>query len=122
MNTEFEDDAAFQRKNGFAIANNKQARGLDEYRAASLLEEFDATLLPTPDALDLPGDCDVKGFILDNVTPFNGAPDFLAPPTDRTMRALDKFSDLLEAERVNGILGTCFESKRYFFVYFFLMI
>ena len=61
-------------------------------------------LLPTPAAL--PGDCDVKGFILDHVTPYTGTPDFLAAPTERTLRALEKFSDLLEAERVNGILGT----------------
>lgn len=74
----------------------------------SLLESADVSrdaLLPTPDAL--PGDCDVKGYILDNVAPYTGAPDFLAPPTERTLRALEKFSDLLEAERVNGILGTC---------------
>ena len=63
-----------------------------------------AVRLPTPEAL--PGDCDVKSYILENVKPYHGSQDFLAPPTERTLEALEKFSSLLQAELDNGgVLG-----------------
>jgi formate C-acetyltransferase len=57
-------------------------------------------ILSTPEAL--PGDCDVKTFIADNVSPHHGDESFLAGPTPRTLKALARFTELLEAERNNG--------------------
>jgi len=54
------------------------------------------------DPLVLPGDCDVKNYIVDNITPYKGDTGFLSPPTARTLRALDRFAELLEEERKNG--------------------
>jgi formate C-acetyltransferase len=50
----------------------------------------------------LPGDCNVERFILDNVTPYDGDESFLADPTERTLKALAKLSQLLEEERERG--------------------
>jgi len=52
--------------------------------------------------LALPGDCDVKGYILANVQPYFGDSSFLAGPTPRTRRALDKLNELLATERERG--------------------
>jgi hypothetical protein len=100
-----EEDESFCPKNGFVVPTNDAQIKLDKTRISLGKDAGGSSdaLLSTPAAL--PGDCGVKGFILDNVTPYKGSPDFLAPPTERTLRALEKFSDLLEAERVNGILG-----------------
>jgi len=59
-------------------------------------------VLSNPDAL--PGDCayEVKTYINSHVTPYNGDESFLAAPTDRTLKALKTFSDLLQQEREKG--------------------
>ncbi len=61
--------------------------------------------LPTPMAS--PGDCDdVKSFILSNAKWYDGDATFLKGPTARTLKALQKFKNLLSAEReMNGVLS-----------------
>lgn len=56
--------------------------------------------LPTP--APMPGDCDVKKYILDNAKFYYGDESFLSPPTARTQKALNKFKELLAKERENG--------------------
>ena len=50
----------------------------------------------------LPGDCNVESFIVENITPYYGNEDFLADPTDRTLKALAKLQTLLEEEQERG--------------------
>ena len=52
----------------------------------------------------LPGDCDVKAFIIGHVTPYTGDASFLAPATERTRAAWRHCETLMEEERVKGIL------------------
>lgn len=52
----------------------------------------------------LPGDCQVKPFVLQHVTPYTGDASFLAPPTNRTLRMWDQCLDLMELERQRGVL------------------
>ncbi|KAL7566397.1 hypothetical protein ACA910_011136 [Epithemia clementina (nom. ined.)] len=58
--------------------------------------------IDNPEAL--PGDCAVKEFILDNVTPFDGDCSFLEGPTERTMKSWKRCEELMELERQRGIL------------------
>jgi formate C-acetyltransferase len=53
---------------------------------------------------ELPGDCasEVKDFVNSHVAPYHGDESFLAAPTDRTLKALQRFSDLLRQEREKG--------------------
>ncbi len=49
---------------------------------------------------------DVRDFILTNVTPYSGDESFLAGPTERTSRLMEKLNALLDAERAaGGVLG-----------------
>ena len=57
-------------------------------------------ILPTPSPM--PGDCDVKRYILDHATYYYGDSTFLAGPTQRTQKALSKFKKLLTKEREAG--------------------
>jgi hypothetical protein len=52
----------------------------------------------------LPGDCSVKDYILENVTPYNGDSSFLAPATERTLKTWKRCEELMELERQRGIL------------------
>ncbi len=52
----------------------------------------------------LPGDCNVKDYLLENVTPYYGDGSFLAPPTARTVKAWERCEELMEVERQRGIL------------------
>jgi formate C-acetyltransferase len=52
----------------------------------------------------LPGDCDVKSFINENVTPYMGDDSFLSKPTERTLKAWHRCEELMELERQKGIL------------------
>ena len=56
------------------------------------------------DPAELPGDCsnEVKRFVSANFRTYDGDESFLAGPTERTLKALKKFADLLEKERKNG--------------------
>lgn len=56
--------------------------------------------LDTPDAL--PGDCDVKSYVLNNVTPYHGDDTFLSPPTSRTLKIWNYCEELMEMERQKG--------------------
>ena len=57
-------------------------------------------VLPTPETF--PGDCDVKSYILSNVSYYDGDGSFLRGPTERTKKALARFNKLLAKERENG--------------------
>ena len=52
----------------------------------------------------LPGDCNVKDYILAHVTPYDGDSSFLAPPTARTLKTWKHCEELIELERQRGIL------------------
>lgn len=56
------------------------------------------------DPAPLPGDCDVKSFILGSVTPYEGDSSFLASATPRTLKAWKKCEDLMVLELEKGIL------------------
>lgn len=45
---------------------------------------------------------DVRDFILENYTPYQGGSDFLCGPTDRTQELMDKLNDLQKQEREKG--------------------
>jgi formate C-acetyltransferase len=50
----------------------------------------------------LPGDCDVQGYIQSHYTPYYGDESFLSEPTPRTVKAFQRFQDLLKQERDAG--------------------
>lgn len=52
----------------------------------------------------LPGDCNVKAFILDHVKPYHGDASFLASATERTLASWHRCEELMEEERIKGIL------------------
>lgn len=52
----------------------------------------------------LPGDCDVKAYIQEHVRPFLGDASFLAPATTRTRDSWRRCEELMEEERVKGVL------------------
>lgn len=52
----------------------------------------------------LPGDCAVKEFICEHVTPYHGDSSFLVAPTERTLRSWKRCEELMELERQRGIL------------------
>jgi len=56
----------------------------------------------TPNAL--PGDCDVKSYIKQNVTVYAGDASFLAPATERTLMSWKKCEELMVIEQQKGIL------------------
>ena len=69
------------------------------------------SLLPPPVAMAplemppaLPGDCNVKAFIQEHVKPYLGDSSFLAPATERTLASWHRCEELMEEERVKGIL------------------
>jgi len=56
--------------------------------------------LATP--ASLPGDCDVKGFLRENVVRYHGDETFLAPATERTLRTWRRCEELMQEERAKG--------------------
>lgn len=61
--------------------------------------------LPTVDTPpSLPGDCNVKDYVLENVTPYDGDDSFLASATERTLKSWARCEELMELERQKGIL------------------
>ena len=67
----------------------------------------DPSLLVTPTIKTppaLPGDCNVKDYVLAHVTPYDGDSSFLASPTARTLTAWRRCEELIELERQRGIL------------------
>ena len=53
---------------------------------------------------DWKSNIDVRGFIMDNLTPYDGDAAFLAPATERTKNVWKKISDLMIKERERGVL------------------
>lgn len=47
---------------------------------------------------------DVRGFVQDNYTPYEGSAEFLAGPTERTRRLWGRLTELFAEERRRGIL------------------
>ena len=75
----------------------------------ALTKEFDQDKmeveLPTiANPQRLPGDCDVKSYIAENVTRYFGDESFLAKATERTLKSWKHCEDLMEQERQKGIL------------------
>ena len=64
--------------------------------------EVNLPIIATPESL--PGDCDVKSYIGENVTPYSGDESFLAQATERTLKSWTHCEDLMELERQKGIL------------------
>jgi len=62
---------------------------------------MDLPNISTPSAL--PGDCLVKEYILDNITPYDGDSSFLAPATDRTKKSWARCEELMAIELERGI-------------------
>jgi formate C-acetyltransferase len=52
----------------------------------------------------LPGDCDVRSFVLKHITPYHGDDSFLAPATERTLMSWNKCEELMVIEQEKGIL------------------
>uniref|UniRef100_A0A7S3KVD7 formate C-acetyltransferase n=2 Tax=Amphora coffeiformis TaxID=265554 RepID=A0A7S3KVD7_9STRA len=52
----------------------------------------------------LPGDCHVKAYVEENVTPYLGDASFLAPPTKRTLASWQYCEELMKEEQKRGIL------------------
>jgi formate C-acetyltransferase len=73
-----------------------------EAEVVELDNVFEYPPLKTPKAL--PGDCDVKSFVLENYKPYTEDASFLAEPTERTLRALQRCEELMEVEQQKGIL------------------
>lgn len=63
---------------------------------------YDLPTLNTPEPL--PGDCNVKEYILENITPYDGDASFLEGPTDRTLRSWERCEELMKVELERGIL------------------
>ena len=89
-----------------AIIGSKQSA-----RPASSTMSVEAKLnkiheLPKPNTPKaLPGDCDVKDFVVSNYKAFDGdASTFLAPATNRTLKTWKRCEELMELERQKGIL------------------
>jgi formate C-acetyltransferase len=55
-----------------------------------------------PEPMTLPGDCDVQGYIETHHTVYNGDESFLSGPTPRTVKAFQRFQELLKQERDSG--------------------
>jgi hypothetical protein len=67
--------------------------------AAVQAEEFPTLETPAP----LPGDCNVKEYILSSVTPYFGdATLFLQGPTERTLKSWQRCEELMEMELEKG--------------------
>jgi formate C-acetyltransferase len=60
-------------------------------------------LLKNPEPL--PGDCDVKFFVIEHVQPYTGDDSFLQPATARTLKSWRRVEELMELERQRGILS-----------------
>lgn len=65
-------------------------------------ETIDLPSIETPEVL--PGDCDIKSYLNENVTPYFGDESFLMGPTERTLRSWNRCEELIELERQKGIL------------------
>lgn len=50
----------------------------------------------------LPGDCNVKEFILENITPYDGDASFLKGATERTMKSWKHCEELMDLELEKG--------------------
>lgn len=73
---------------------------VDVNQQSSISTNRNIPILPTPDPM--PGDCDVKSFINRYTTLYDGDASFLAGPTQRTQKALQKVKTLLALEREKG--------------------
>eukprot|EP00980_Cylindrotheca_fusiformis_P020300 scaffold7340_cov128-Cylindrotheca_fusiformis.AAC.3 len=69
------------------------------------IDELKVNELPTVDTpAALPGDCNVKEYILENMKPYDGDDSFLAGATERTLKSWARCEELMELERQKGIL------------------
>ena len=66
----------------------------------SQIHDLPSVVTPAP----LPGDCSVKDYVLEHVTPYRGDLSFLEGPTERTLKSWKRCEELMELERQRGIL------------------
>jgi formate C-acetyltransferase len=66
------------------------------------LQRLQLPHIATPEPL--PGDCDVKSYITENVSVYSGSDSFLVPPTERTLKSWKRCEDLMKIEQEKGIL------------------
>lgn len=83
-----------------ALIGSDKAKKIDLKKRLSSITELPTIETPEP----LPGDCPVKGYVMENVTPYDGDSSFLAPPTERTLKTWKRCEELMELERQRGIL------------------
>ena len=62
---------------------------------------------------------DVRGFIQENYTPYEGGPEFLSGPTARTKALMEKVNALLKAESDKGGVITSSYFSFFLFTYLF---
>lgn len=72
----------------------------DILAAAAAVPTVEVPTLQTP--APLPGDCHVKEFILENVTPYDGDSSFLQGATERTLKSWQHCEELMELELEKG--------------------
>ncbi|CAB9515245.1 PFL-like enzyme TdcE (Partial), partial [Seminavis robusta] len=77
--------------------------GIDAF-SAKPVQDIDFELPKPKDPEKLPGDCDVKSYVNDNVTPYFGDESFLVGATERTKKTWNRCEELMELERQKGIL------------------
>ena len=84
------------------LRSNNAAASFPTFRHSSidLLELDTLPVLDNPEPL--PGDCKVKEFILEKVTPYDGDSSFLEGPTERTLKSWKRCEDLMEEELKRG--------------------
>jgi hypothetical protein len=70
--------------------------------AEKLQKAYDLPTVANPESL--PGDCAVKEYVLENVTPYAGDSSFLAPATERTLKTWARCEVLMDLEHQRGIL------------------
>jgi hypothetical protein len=84
-----------------AIIGDKKAKKANFEEKLAKIHELPIVKIPKA----LPGDCDVKSFLLENVTPYAGeSSSFLSAATERTLKTWARCEELMEIERQRGII------------------
>lgn len=83
-----------------AMIGDEAASKVELKEKIALLNELPKLDTPEP----LPGDCNVKDYIIENVSPYHGDASFLEGPTERTMKSWERCEELMKLELERGIL------------------
>jgi hypothetical protein len=101
----YSEDSRGASKDKSSIRNNHASfpsfrHSYDDIMEAAAVQAEDVPTLENP--VPLPGDCNVKEYILENVTPYDGDASFLKGPTERTLKSWQRCEELMEMELKNG--------------------